>query len=391
MQKVLVLDANQRSALAVIRSLGRHGIPVIAADQEARPLGGASRYAVASVQYPDPAKSPRLFLDAIAAIVHAHGVDIVVPATDLTTMLLVEQPEYVQRARLAAPPAATYETLTDKRRLVELAGRLGVTAPETRVATSAAEIEAAAPELGFPLVLKPARSRYLKADQVISTAVRIVNRPDELDKTTASLAWLRDIPCLVQRFVPGQGAGIFALYGESGPLAWFAHKRIREKPPSGGVSVLSESADVDSRMKNMAMRLLSASHWVGVAMIEYRVTPAGDPYLMEVNGRFWGSLQLAIDSGVDFPWLLHQLVSGAAPEAPSSYSRGRRLRWLLGDVDNLILQLRAGEPGNGGKARAAARFLASFVDLSCQQEVFRWSDPGPGLREARHWIGALRR
>jgi predicted ATP-grasp superfamily ATP-dependent carboligase len=204
------------------------------------------------------------------------------------------------------------------------------------------------------------------------------------------LGWLRDIPCLVQRFVPGQGAGIFALYGESGPLAWFAHKRIREKPPSGGVSVLSESADVDSRMKDMAARLLSASHWMGVAMIEYRVTPDGTPYLMEVNGRFWGSLQLAIDSGVDFPWLLHRLVSGAATEGPANYRRGRRLRWLLGDVDNLILQLRSGETGRGGKARAAARFLASFVDLSCRQEVFRWSDPVPGLREARHWIGALR-
>jgi len=58
-------------------------------------------------------------------------------------------------------------------------------------------------------------------------------------------------------------------------------------------------------------------------------------------------------------------------------------------VDNLILQLRSGTAGSG-KARAAARFLASFLDLSCRQEVFRWADPGPGLREARHWIGALR-
>jgi hypothetical protein len=125
-------------------------------------------------------------------------------------------------------------------------------------------------------------------------------------------------------------------------------------------------------------------------MIEFRVTDAGVPNLMEVNGRFWGSQQLAIDSGIDFPWLLFQLVTGATPVATPDYTRGRRLRWVLGDVDNLILQLRSGGTDGGGKARAAAHFLQTFLDPSCRQEVFRWSDPRPGLREIRHWLSALR-
>ncbi len=390
MQKILVLDANQRSALAVIRSMGRRGMHVIAGDQVSAPLGGASRYAAATVQYANPAEHPTQFAEQVATLVRRLDIAMVMPATDLTTMLLVSQPEVIHPARLAAPPASSYEALTDKRALIELARKVDVAVPDTRVTRSRAEIRDAAEEFGYPLVLKPARSRYLRADRVVATSVRIVNSASELAQALDALPWLDDMPCLAQQFIPGHGAGIFALWGPQGPVAWFAHKRLREKPPSGGVSVLSESVDVDSVMQGMATRLLSASRWLGVAMIEFRVTDAGVPYLMEVNGRFWGSLQLAIDSGIDFPWLLYQLITGAMPAAPQPYARQRRLRWLLGDLDNLILQLRSRELVGSGKARAVAGFLQTFLDPTCHQEVFRWSDPRPGLRETCHWLSALR-
>jgi predicted ATP-grasp superfamily ATP-dependent carboligase len=391
MPNILVLDANQRSALAAIRSLGRRGMRVIAGDHVTPTLGAASRYAVDSVLYADPARSAARFVEEVSAAVRRFRIDTVLPATDLTTMLLVSQPESIRPARLAAPSPRSYEALTDKRALIELARTVDVATPDTRVARTPAEIRDAAEEFGYPLVLKPARSRYLRGDQVISTAVRVIDSAAELPQTAAALPYLEDLPCLVQRFIPGHGAGIFAFCGPDGPAAWFAHKRIREKPPSGGVSVLSESVAVDPAMQAMAARLLSASRWSGVAMIEFRITPAGVPYLMEVNGRLWGSLQLAIDCGVDFPRLLCELVSEPATAwvAPPAYVQGRRLRWLLGDVDNLILQARASGHGAADKLGAAGSFLGSFFDLAARQEVFRWSDPRPGLREARSWLGAL--
>jgi predicted ATP-grasp superfamily ATP-dependent carboligase len=388
MSNILVLDANQRSALAAIRSLGRRGMRVIAGDHIMPALGAASKYAAASIQYPDPAVSASRFIEEIATAVRRLDVDTVLPATDLTTMLLASQPERIHPARLAAPSPASYEALTDKRALLELAASVEVRTPETRVARTAREIREAAEVFGYPLVLKPARSRYTKGDQVISTSVGIISTPSGLDAGLARLPNPEDVPCLVQRFVPGHGAGIFALWGPDGPRAWFAHRRVREKPPSGGVSVLSESVSVDPAMQAMAARLLSASNWLGVAMIEFRVTPEGAPYLMEVNGRLWGSLQLAIDCGVDFPWLLLQMLNESPAAPPPTYTRGRRLRWVLGDLDNLILQLRSGERALT-KLGVTGTFLRSFIDPKVRQEVFRWSDPGPALREARSWVGAL--
>jgi predicted ATP-grasp superfamily ATP-dependent carboligase len=191
---------------------------------------------------------------------------------------------------------------------------------------------------------------------------------------------------LVQEFIPGHGAGVFCLYDRDHAVAWFAHRRIREKPPSGGVSVLCESVPVDPVLKDYAERLLRAAEYRGVAMVEFRITPDGKPYLMEVNARFWGSLQLAIDCGVDFPWLYYRMLMGEKVEPVTDYQVGRRLRWFLGDLDHLLIRLRDPAETLGDKVSAVGRFLGTGFGFGCRQEVFRWSDPGPGWLELRQWI-----
>src|SRR5262249_48593048 len=117
------------------------------------------------------------------------------------------------------------------------------------------------------------------------------------------------------------------------------HRRIREKPPWGGVSVLSEAIAPDPELLAGSERLLAELALTGVAMVEFRRTPGDGVYLMEVNPRLWGSLQLAIDAGVGFPSLLVALHRG--DPLPATRPRlGIRTRWLLGDVDHLLIGLR---------------------------------------------------
>ena len=384
-----MLDANQRSALAVIRSLGRRGLTIVAADTATNSLGAASRYTSCSTLYANPATSPAAFVQDIVAMVELLSIDTIISATDLTTMLLASQPNLSRIVRLMAPERASYENLTDKACLTEFADRLGILVPTTQIASTAAATIAAAHQIGFPVVLKPARSRYLKETEIVSTSVEIVETPGQLSAVLDRSKWMGDIPCLVQRFIPGHGAGIFALYASSKPVAWFAHTRIREKPPTGGVSVLCESAAIDPVMQSAAAKLLGAAKLTGVAMVEFRVATNGTPYLMEVNCRFWGSLQLAIDCGVDFPWLLYQITQGLPVGEPQPYLLGRRLRWLLGDFDSLIIKLRQGQSTARDKARVVGAFLQSFVDPKCHQEIMRLSDPAPAIREIVNWLKAL--
>ena len=111
---------------------------------------------------------------------------------------------------------------------------------------------------------------------------------------------------------------------------------------------------------------------------------------MEINGRLWGSLQLAISAGFDVPNMLVDMALKKPVTAPNDFRTGIRNRWVLGDFDHLLLQIR----GKGTartrreKLRAVYAFL-NFFDRQTHLEVFRWNDPKPFLFELAQWVQAL--
>jgi predicted ATP-grasp superfamily ATP-dependent carboligase len=170
-------------------------------------------------------------------------------------------------------------------------------------------------------------------------------------------------------------------------VSLFGHRRIREKPPSGGVSVLRESVPVSPLARAFTGKLLDHLKWHGVAMVEFKVDDRdGVPKLMEINGRFWGSLQLAIDAGVDFPEILLRMAIGETVEPDFRYKEGVATRWLWGDADSLLMLLLKRRSslnlpeGYPGRMRAVFDFLR-FFGKDLHYEVESLVDPRPFLHE----------
>jgi predicted ATP-grasp superfamily ATP-dependent carboligase len=198
-------------------------------------------------------------------------------------------------------------------------------------------------------------------------------------------------PVLIQQRIDGEGVGIFLLVWSGQLVAMFAHRRLAEKPPSGGVSVYCESVTADPDLVTRSRALLDRFGWQGAAMVEYkRDASTGTPYLMEVNGRFWGSLQLAIDAGADFPSLLAALALGDSVPARGAYRVGVRSRWWWGQVDHLLARARGKHsplaPGTVSFARAAADAVLGPFRSRDRDGVFRFDDPRPFVRESILWI-----
>jgi len=395
---VIVPDGNERSALAVTRSLGRRGIPVFVGAETSSSLAGVSRYCRESFVYPDPWASPDEFRACLLERAKRWGARVVFPITDLAVEILGESEQRSGASIvLPIPSLDQYRALSNKYQLMGSAKRQGVPIPDT-IFVPDGDVEKALPHINrWPIVVKPGRSLIKVRGRWQKTSVLYARDADELRKLYREITCLKE-PSLLQTRVVGEGQGVFGLFDRGKPVALFAHRRLRERPPSGGVSVLRESMALRQPITEYALRVVQSTEWHGVAMVEFKVdAKSGVPYLMEVNGRFWGSLQLAIDAGVDFPWLLYQLgTTGAVQHLTGPYEVGVRSRWWIGDLDHLLLRLRKSDselslpPGSPSKGETIASFLRVW-DPKTKSEVFRLSDPRPGLHELANYGTPLMR
>jgi len=389
---ILVTDGEQRSALAVVRSLGRSGLEVHVASHEKRPLAGASRHAAETSRVPDPLADPPGYVSAIDDLVTRLAPGLILPITEASLRALLPERNRWPGVTIPWPTAERFAAISDKATVLRAAEELGIAIPKQWEVTTPKD---PLPVLGpgeFPVVVKPHAS--VGDGSRVKFGVAHAGNLDALRRAVQDLP-AAAYPLLVQERIVGDGLGVFLLRWEGRTVAAFAHRRIREKPPSGGVSVCAESVPLDPALRARAERLLDHFDWNGVAMVEFKEDRAtGTPVLMEVNGRFWGSLQLAVDAGVDFPSLLVACAEGSPPQSPPVWRTGVRTRWWWGDLDHLVTRLRHSRqalhlaPEAPSRGRAALDFLAGTFSTA-HNEVLRMDDPMPAVRETVQWFRQL--
>lgn len=338
--RVLVTDGDTRPALAAARALGRGGHEVIVGAERQPCLASVSKYTASYERLSAPIEDSPAFEAELIELVRRREIEVVLPITEVSTLLVTEnQQRFPPFCRVPFPGAAVVANAANKSHVIQLAERLGVPIPNSVTVNSATEGIARAGELPLPIVVKPARSRVRVGTAWSSTGVRYAGDVAELERILNDLP-MENYPVLLQERVPGPGVGLFACFDGGRPTALFAHRRLREKPPSGGISVLSESVPLDSSAVEYSIALLSELGWRGVAMVEFkRDDRDGQLRLMEINGRFWGSLELAVAAGVDFPSLALDVATGAKRALQSTYRVGLQSRWLGGDLDALLMIL----------------------------------------------------
>lgn len=394
--RVLITDGNERATLAAARSLRAAGFEVHVAAATRFSTAGASRGVVKHMLTESALGEPERYATAVGQLAAALDVGVVLPVTDPSVEALLEY-----RGRLPArvvvplPSLETYRKASDKAHLLDLAREAGLAVPATVIIEEAQRGRGIPGDDFFPAVLKPHRSVVLSHGTRRKVGVTFV--PDRRTSENVLAALPPDaFPVLLQRRVFGAGEGLFVLRWNGVVAAVFAHRRLREHPPAGGQSVYRESIALDPDLRDPALRLLDALDWRGVAMVETkRDAVTGRPVIMEVNGRLWGSLQLAIDAGVDFPTLLVRSALGHKIPQVSDYRVGVRSRWLWGDLDHLYMRLRrsAAELQLDPTSPSRLGALWEFCRLRPGRdhcEIWRARDPGPFLIETLKRLAILR-
>ena len=369
----VLLGADYR-ALGAVRSLGRRGIDVVVLREPEEPLAALSRYASRGISWPAGDDATRIaFLLELADREGLAGWALI-PSADTTAALVARHHDVLaEHFVLTSPAWPVLSWAYDKRLTYELAERLDIAAPRTARPRSAAE--AAAVDVGFPAILKPAVKEGL--NRLTAAKAWRVDGPQELAARWAEAASLVDADVLlVQELVPGARDSQFsyvALCEEGEPRAALTARRTRQYPADfGRASTYVETVSCPELVAP-SERLLRELRFSGLVEVEYkRDARDGVLKLLDINPRLWGWQSLCGRAGVDFPWLLWRQVSG---EPPSRVMARDGVGWLRlsTDTPTALRELAGGRLG----WREYARSLRGPREAA----IFARDDPMPGLSE----------
>ncbi len=325
---VLVTDASYKHALGIVRSLGRKGMRVTSLGGTSRDLAFASRYCHNSVVALNPNEPG--FGDAVLSLVRQEHIDVVIPVGYGATIALAKQKaDFASSCSLEVASYDQIELAGNKKHVASKAREVGIPTPLTLYPASLQEALDERP-INFPVVIKAVKESPGHTIQLVSESDRFATAYKQFAASHSD-----DSLPMVQEYIPGHGCGFFAIYQDGVCKRIFMHRRIRENPPGGGASSCAESF-YDLKLKQYGIRLLDHLKWHGVAMVEFRYDERDQDYkLLEVNPKFWGSLDLALAAGVDFPYFLCQIADGRELSYSETYQRGLRFHWpLSGDFQH---------------------------------------------------------
>jgi D-aspartate ligase len=368
----IVIGGDYRG-LGLARSLGRRGVPVWVLWEQEERLATASRYVRRSVAIGRRGEPLHEELLRLAREERLAGWALF-PTSDHTLAAVASAyDELGEVFKLTTPPWDVLRWAHDKRLTLQLAEKAGVESPRTFFPKD--RVELADLDCDFPVILKPA----VKEDFNRFTAAkawRVDDRRALLARYDEACLFVPPETIMVQEFIPGGGTcqlSFAALCSDGQPLASIVARRTRQFPSDfGRASTFVETIDEPGVIES-SLRILAAMGATGLVEVEFKRDPQTAALkLLDINPRAWGWHTVGAKAGVDFPYLLWQLVHGR-PVPKAHGARGvkwKRLSWDLVTVANDLAHGRL----------EVRQYIASFGGPRVAA-IFALDDPLPGLFE----------
>jgi len=389
---VIVLDAEERQALVVARSLGLAGLRVgLVKGANAGPgrLSAPSRFsrrvAWCYDSRADFSADPDSYAREVRRLAEANRGCVIVPCSDQSLAALRPFREQLQGyARLAMAAESALEFAVDKHRTLALASEMSIPIAPSVLVESPDQADEVTTRCSYPVVVKPTRSWTREG-----AGERLI--PREAGSRTQASALIaasleRGVPCLVQPWLEGTRESVLLFRAEGRTVAALAMATLRMSPILGGASVVRETIPLDPVLLGHAEALVAGMGLEGYAGVEFRRDSRGVPCLMEVNPRLEGSLEVPLRAGIDFADLTWRWAAGRPLPAVGDYRVGVRMRWLTGDLRWLFENLRSPDQSDAvGAPAALATFLGGFA-VRQAYDCADWRDPAPLVAEAGRLI-----
>ncbi|MBT8081700.1 MAG: ATP-grasp domain-containing protein [Gammaproteobacteria bacterium] len=378
-------DANNRSmneiALALTRSLGRHGVPVYRFHPNRSVMDLSSRYCV-HVPCPNLYEDPASLVDALVEFADAKSQrPVLFPSSDGAAQFIADNEEALSaHFALTTPSATCIGNTQNKRRLIEIAEAAGIPVPETHFPTNPDELPNIADSVSYPVIIKPLYSPDWKRPEVTRVFGRVkaleVAEPEQLIDSCKALLSLSS-EFMVQEIVPGPTENLLTFLGyidsDGNTLTGCVRKKLRQYPPGFGYCAATESVD-DAEVVDLATELFKTLNYRGIGCAEFkRDARSGKTRLIEINTRAVRTSALAIAAGADFPWVAYQdAVSPGSVKPALDYRVPVLWIHLRDEFRSAGLMMLKGQ-------LSPVKWVRGFFGKPVVVAEFSWDDMRPGL------------
>jgi predicted ATP-grasp superfamily ATP-dependent carboligase len=367
---VVVTDAEERAALGVCRGLASAGYRVCAVARSHPAAVHWSRVCAERVLAPDPRQSVEAFVDKLDELVWGGRYPLLVPGSDASLLAVSEHRDLLERStRLGLPSREAVRRSCDKLLLLQVAAEAGLASPASSSCTDLDGARAAGADLGYPVVLKPARS-FLPVDGGLrQQGVALVADEPALMRTAPQFA----PPFIVQRFEHAGFISCSGVFADGRLFALTTSRVLRLWPPLAGMHTYSQTVPAPPGLARRVRHLLGAVEWQGIFQLQMLEFADGRLSVIDLNPRPFASLGLDVYAGANLAAIWCDWLLGRHP-APVIARSGVRYRWEEGELCHLAWQLRHLQ------LRAAATVLLPHRRVA--HAWFRVTDPAPLLARA---------
>jgi predicted ATP-grasp superfamily ATP-dependent carboligase len=326
--RILILDGDHKNALAIVRHLGKTGqyqIDVVSYSKAS--IAFFSKFSNKKFIISNPKKDPEKYINDLLILLKQTSYLAVLPVSYISYQICAEiKDKILEYTHITIASAKLINLASSKIETYQLADKLGIPYPATILINKLDEIEHI--ETTYPCVIK---APFEAGKNIVDYAQNKTELIRKYRKICGQNNFVHKLP-VIQNFIIGEGAGFFAFYKNGKCENYFIHQRLREYPVSGGASTCAESFFDETILKN-GKKILDHLRWEGIAMVEFKKDNSTGIYnLMEINAKFWGSLDLALVSGINFPQMLIDCALGREVQKMES-KQNIRFQWVLnGDL-----------------------------------------------------------
>ena len=332
MKTILVFDADQKHSLGIVRCLGKLGYTIYVLSNKKNSLSSWSKYCSKELVV----KNDLNYKKNLIKVINKEKIDILMPVgtnSFVTCNNLRKEINEETKALVLLPPKESFAIAMSKEKTLNFADEHGITIPITIYPNENSNIKRLANKIGNELVIKA--KKELGINVVDYTDIKNIEK--KYQKIVDKFRFSDEELPIIQNYIGGEGRGYFGFYINGECKQSYQHVRLREYPPTGGMSSCCEISYNDE-IEHFSKILLKELNWTGVAMVEYKMDYKGNAYLMEINPKFWGSHDLAIYSGINFPELIvNYLSEGIVNVRKEVYKK--RFHWPLhGDLQHALMK-----------------------------------------------------